>query len=162
MRRLLLILVVACLSIGAKAQVRSLGVTLGPYEAVTLQHWVYGTDNIFQLDLGYHTGVPSGGSIRMMAAYNIPILSPQWTEKGTWNFYAGPGIYIGGSTAPGKGLNFGVIANVGIEYIFDSLPILLSAEMRPGLGTMFSNDDFIYDIDNLLDLIPMVSVRYMF
>ena len=71
MRRLLLILVVACLSIGAKAQVRSLGVTLGPYEAVTLQHWVYGTDNIFQLDLGYHTGVPSGGSIRMMAAYNI-------------------------------------------------------------------------------------------
>lgn len=162
MRRLLLILVVACLSIGAKAQVRSLGVTVGSYEAVSFQHWVYGTNNVFQLDLGYHTGLPKAGAVKMMASYNITILSPKWTEKGEWNFYAGPGVYLGGGWAPGKGLTFGVMALVGLEYMFESFPLQLSADMRPGVGTVLTNDDFIYDKDNLLGLIPTISARYMF
>lgn len=162
MRRLLLILVVACLSIGAKAQVRSLGVTLGSYEAVSFQHMVYGTDNVFQLDLGYHLGVPDSGAVKMMASYNINILSPKWTDEGTWNFYAGPGVYLGGGWAPGKGLTLGAMAVVGLEYLFDDLPLQLSADMRPSVGAILLKDVTVFDKDSLLGLIPTVSARYMF
>ena len=162
MRRLLLILVVACLSIGAKAQVRSLGVKLGSYEAVSFQHMVYGTDNVFQLDLGYHLGVPDSGAVKMMASYNINILSPKWTDEGTWNFYAGPGVYLGGGWAPGKGLTLGAMAVVGLEYLFDDLPLQLSADMRPSVGAILLKDVTVFDKDSLLGLIPTVSARYMF
>ena len=162
MKRLLIIFVLVCLSIAAKAQVKSVGVTLGTYEAVSMQHWVYGTDNVFQLDLGYHLGLPKAGAIKMMASYNISILSPEWTKEGKWNFYAGPGVYLGGGWAPGKGLTFGVMAIVGLEYQFDHLPIQLSADMRPSVGTILTNDKFIYDKDSLLGLVPTVSARYIF
>ena len=152
----------ACFSLGARAQVRSVGLTVGPYEAVSFQHMVYGTDNVFQLDLGFHTGVPASGSIRMMASYNINILSPKWTDEGTWNFYAGPGVYLGGGWAPGKGLTLGVMAIVGLEYIFDDLPLQLSADMRPALGAVLLKDVSVFDKDSLLGLIPTVSARYMF
>ena len=162
MRRLLLILVVACLSVGAKAQVRSVGLTLGSYEAVSFQHWVYGTDNVFQLDLGYHTGLPHSGAIKLMASYNITILSPEWTSEGKWNFYAGPGAYLGGGWAPGKGLTFGVMAVAGLEYLFDGLPLQLSADVRPAVGAILLKDVTLFDKDKLLGLIPTVSARYMF
>lgn len=162
MKKLLLIMLVACFSLGARAQVRSVGLTVGPYEAVSFQHMVYGTDNVFQLDLGFHTGVPASGSIRMMASYNINILSPKWTDEGTWNFYAGPGVYLGGGWAPGKGLTLGVMAIVGLEYIFDDLPLQLSADMRPALGAVLLKDVSVFDKDSLLGLIPTVSARYMF
>ena len=162
MKKLLLIMLATCFALGARAQVRSVGLTVGPYEAVSFQHMVYGTDNVFQLDLGFHTGVPASGSIRMMASYNINILSPKWTDEGTWNFYAGPGVYLGGGWAPGKGLTLGVMAIVGLEYIFDDLPLQLSADMRPALGAVLLKDVSVFDKDSLLGLIPTVSARYMF
>lgn len=162
MKRLLLILTIACLSFGAKAQVRSLGVTVGAYEAVSFQHGVYGTENVFQLDLGYHTGLPKSGSIRLMGSYNIMLYSPEWTKEGDWNFYVGPGVYLGGGWAEGKGLTFGVMAVVGLEYLFESIPLQVSADMRPTMGMLLTNDMFIYDKDCLLSLTPTLAVRYMF
>lgn len=162
MKRILLLLALVCLSFAAKAQVRSVGLTLGPFEAVSMQHMVYGTDDIFQLDLGYHTGVPSSGSLRLMASYNIMILSPDWTNEGKWNFYAGPGFYVGASWAAGKGLSMGLMGIVGLEYIFDSLPLQMSVDIRPCVGTTMTAERFIYDTDSLLGLVPTVSARYLF
>lgn len=161
MRRLLTILVAACLSLGANGQVRSIGATFGSYEAVSFQHMVYGTDNVFQLDLGYHLGLPDAGAIKMMASYNINILSPKWTNEGEWNFYAGPGVYLGGGWAPGKGVTYGLMAVVGLEYIFD-FPLQLSVDMRPSVGAVMLKDVTVFDRDVLLGLIPTVSARYMF
>lgn len=162
MKRILLIMLAACLAFGAKAQVRSLGLSVGPYEAVSFQHMVYGTENVFQLDLGYHTGVPNAGWARLMGTYNIMILSPKWTDEGTWNFYAGPGAYMGASWASGKGVAFGVMGIAGLEYIFDDLPIQLSADMRTCLGTVLTKNGYVFDTDGLLSLVPTVSARYMF
>lgn len=162
MRRIIFILAFVCLSVAAKAQVRSVGLTLGPFEAVSMQHMVYGTDDVFQLDLGYHTGVPSSGSLRLMASYNIMILSPDWTDEGKWNFYAGPGFYLGASWAPGKGFSMGLMGIAGLEYIFDSLPLQLSVDVRTCLGTTMTAERFIYDADSLLGLVPTVSARYLF
>jgi hypothetical protein len=162
MKRLLIILIAACLSLGARGQVRSIGATFGSYEAVSFQHMVYGTDNVFQLDLGYHVGLPDAGAVKLMASYNINILSPKWTSEGEWNFYAGPGVYLGGGWAPGKGLTFGLMAMVGLEYIFDDLPLQLSADMRPSVGMIMLKDVTVFDKDSLLGLVPTVSARYMF
>ena len=162
MKKIILLLLAATFSLCARSQVRSIGVSVGSYEAVSFQHVVYGTDNVFQLEFGYHMGLPNDGSLRLMGAYNIMIASPKWTEKGTWNFYAGPGVYLGGGWAPGKGLTFGVMANVGLEYLFGSVPLQLSADIRPAVGTVMTKDKFIYDNDSLLGLAPTVSVRYMF
>lgn len=162
MKRLLVILLASCLAFGAKAQVRSLGLEVGPYAAVSFQHMVYGTDNVFQLDLGYHAGLPNTGWARLMGTYNMMIVSPKWTEKGTWNFYAGPGAYIGASWASGKGVAFGVMGIVGLEYIFDDKPFQLSADIRPCVGTVLTKNGYVYDMDSLLGLIPTLSARYMF
>ncbi len=162
MKKLLFLAVALCMSLAANAQVRSVGATFGSYDAVSFQHVVYGTDNIFQLDLGYHLGLPDSGAIKMMASYNINILSPKWTEEGTWNFYAGPGVYLGGGWAPGKGLTLGVMAIVGLEYLFDDLPLQLSVDMRPSAGSILLKDVTVFDKDTLLGLIPTVSARYMF
>ena len=159
---MILLLLAASFSIGAGAQVRSLGVSVGPYEAVSFQHIVYGTDNVFQLDLGYFNGLPKAGSVRLMGSCNITIASPEWTEEGEWNFYAGPGAYLGAGWAPGKGLTFGIMAVAGLEYLFDSLPLQLSADIRPMIGTVLTNDDFIFDRDCLLGFVPTVSARYLF
>lgn len=162
MKKVVLILALVCLSIAAKAQVRSVGLTLGSFDAVSMQHAVYGTDDVFQLELGYHTGVPSSGSLRLMATYNIMILSPDWTDEGKWNFYAGPGFYLGASWASGKGLSLGLMGIAGLEYIFDSLPLQLSVDIRPCIGTTMTAERFIYDTDSLLGLAPTVSARYLF
>ncbi len=162
MRRQLLILVLACIGLGAKAQVRSVGLTLGSYEAVSFQHWVYGTDNVFQLEFGYHTGLPSAGAWKLMGTYNIMLLSPEFTSYGEWNFYAGPGGYLGAGWAPGKGLTFGVMAIVGLEYLFDDLPLQLSVDMRPAIGVVLTNERYVYDKDTFLGFVPSVSARYIF
>ena len=162
MRKIILLLLAATLSFSANAQVRSLGVSVGPYETVSFQHIVYGTDNVFQLDLGYFNGLPRAGSIRLMGSYNIMIASPEWTEEGEWNFYAGPGAYLGAGWAPGKGLTFGVMGIVGLEYLLDSLPLQFSADIHPMIGTVLINDNFIFDRDGLLSLVPTLSVRYLF
>ena len=162
MRKLLLILVLVFAAAGAKAQVRSLGLTLGSYEAVTFQHWVYGTDNVFQLDFGYHTGLPSDGAWKLMGSYNIMLLSPTLTIDGDWNFYAGPGGYLGAGWAPGKGLTFGVMAVVGLEYLFEYIPLQMSVDIRPGIGTVLTNNKYVFDKDALLGFVPSVSLRYMF
>lgn len=162
MKRILLMMLAACLALSARAQVRSVGLTLGPYEAVSFQHMVFGTPDVFQLDLGYHTGVPASGSIRLMGSYNFMILSPEWTKEGKWNFYAGPGVYIGGGWGQRRGLTYGVMAIVGLEYIFDGLPLQLSADMRPCIGRVLTKERYVFDMDGLLSLVPTISARYLF
>ena len=146
----------------ANAQVRALGATFGTYDAISMQHWVYGTDNVFQLDLGYHTGLPNAGTVKLMASYNIMVYSPEWTKEGYWNFYVGPGMYLGAGWEPGKGLAFGLMAIAGLEYKFEYHPIQLSADIRPSVGTVMTDSQFIFDRDVLLDLVPTISVRYVF
>lgn len=162
MKRILLIMLAACLAFGAKAQVRSVGVTVGPYDAVSFQHMVYGTPNVFQLDLGYHCGLQNSGSIRLMGSYNIMILSPKWTEEGKWNFYAGPGVYIGGGWGHRSGLTYGLMAIVGLEYLFDDIPLQLSVDMRPCIGRTLTKDEYVFDMNGLLSLSPTISARYLF
>ena len=161
MKRLLIIFAAAVISVAANAQVRSVGLTVGAFEGVSFQHMIYGTDNVFQLDLGYQTGVPHSGSMRLVGTYNKMLMSPEWTSEGTWNMYAGPGVQIGTGFVPEKAFSIGVVGVVGLEYIF-WVPLQLSVDIRPSLGVMLSDDSFRFDIDGMLGFIPTISARYMF
>ena len=89
MRKLIITLTVILAAMtAAKAQPRAVGISVGPYEAVTFQHMVYGTDDFFQLDLGYQVGSPMPGSMRLAATYNMILMQPDWFG-GEWNFYVG-------------------------------------------------------------------------
>lgn len=161
MKRFFLILTLAVMSFAASAQVRSVGVSIGPFEGVSLQHWVYGTDDFFQLDLGYQVGVPMPGSMRMTATYNMILMQPEFTAEGVWNFYVGPGVQLGSGFRTLKALSLGAVCQVGLEYQF-WFPLALSVEARPNIGVCISQDRFKYDVDGLFGLIPTISAKYMF
>ena len=144
----------------AKAQTRAVGISVGPYQAVTFQHMVYGTDDFFQLDLGYQVGVPMPGSMRMTATYNMILMQPDWFG-GDWNFYVGPGAQLGTGFRSLKALSLGATCQVGLEYNFD-FPLMLSAEVRPTIGICLSSDQFKYDLDGLFGFIPTISAKYRF
>ena len=54
------------------------------------------------------------------------------------------------------------MAIVGLESLFDDLPLQMSVDMRPSAGSILLKDVTVFDKDTLLGLIPTVSARYMF
>ena len=162
MKRIILIIAIMLTAVAANAQVRAVGIGLGGAETVSLQHYIYGQDNtFFQLDLVYHTGVPSSGSLRLTATYNMIFWSPEWTWIGDWNFYAGPGLQFGSGFSSMKSFSVGLTAQAGLEYLFD-FPLQLSVELRPSFGLLLSESIFKYDVDGLMGFIPVISARYRF
>ena len=161
MRKLIITLTVILAAMtAAKAQPRAVGISVGPYEAVTFQHMVYGTDDFFQLDLGYQVGSPMPGSMRLAATYNMILMQPDWFG-GDWNFYVGPGAQFGSGFRSLKALSFSAVCQVGLEYNFD-FPLMVSAEVRPSIGICLSSDKFKYDLDGLFGFIPTISAKYRF
>ena len=94
-----------------------------------------------------------GEGINLCASYDFVILRPDWTKKGEWRMYIGPGIALG---AVNDVLNFGVIASVGLEYSFEKVPVALSFDLRPE-----------YELARRLNFvpeswIPALGVKYCF
>lgn len=162
MKRFILTLVILTATLISNAQVRAVGFGLGGSQTVSMQHFVYGyDDDFFQLDLGYHLGVPSSGSLRLTGTYNFMIMSPKWTSEGTWNLYAGPGFQIGSGFTGDKPFNLGLTAQVGLEYIFD-FPLQLSVDLRPTFGIQVTSEQYRFDVDGMMGFIPTISARYLF
>lgn len=153
----------------ADAKPRAVGVGFGAYQNVSLQHIIYGTDRFFQLDLGYHVGIrqpgmtatQAAGSLKLIALYNIPVYKPEWTSKGNWLVYAGPGAALSTGFNTQKAITLGVAAQVGLEYVFE-FPLQLAIDLRPTFGLKVSDDNFAFDTDGLLGFIPTISARYWF
>ena len=87
------------------------------------------------------------------------IAQPQWTSRGEWGFYAGPGVALGGGAVKVDGVNHGyfsagVAGQVGLEYTF-WFPLQLSFDLKPQLGFGF-NYGFHFNI------MPSLGVRYRF
>ena len=129
----------------ASAQPRAIGARLSYGAELSYQHTL--GQNFLEADLGL-------GDFRYLnvaATYNFMIAKPDWTDRGEWGFYAGPGIALG----VGKDLfNVGVAGQVGLEYTF-WFPLQLSIDMRPQLGLV--GDHF-----GLWGWYPQLGVRYRF
>lgn len=161
MKRLLTVITIFLIALAANAQPRAVGISVGAVEGVSFQHMVYGQENFFQLDLGYHPGTYLSGSMRLTGTYNYIIASPRITSDGTWNLYAGPGVTLGTGFNSFRAFNIGVAAQVGVEYAF-WFPLQLSVDLRPSFGVVISEDRFKYDVDGVFGFIPTISARYVF
>ena len=156
------------------AQPRSIGGSIGTAITAIYQHSLH-NGNFIETNLGYYFGTgpvysydPISGynrtgkdAVRLSATYNIIILSPKWTSKGDWNFYAGPGLSLGSGFNPYRAFTVGIAGQAGLEYNF-WFPLTLSADLRPTFGIMVSDGRVKYDVDGLLGLCPSVSAKFRF
>lgn len=154
------IILVAALVLGfaaaAVAQPRAVGLRGGWGTELSYQHTM-GDSNFIEADLGLF----GFGSLNAVATYNWMLAQPNWTGKGEWGVYAGPGAAVGlGFTSENPGLNVAVVGQVGLEYTF-WFPLQLSVDLRPQIGFHLGENAGFYK-DGLLGFAPCLSVRYRF
>lgn len=152
------IIVIIALALGisaiAAAQPRAIGGRgLYGFEA-SYQHTL-GGENFIEADLGLF----SFSVVNAVATYNFMIAKPDWTPRGEWGFYAGPGASVAldfyGAAA------VGLVGNVGLEYTF-WFPLQLSVDLRPQVGVAFNKNAYEFNTLGLLGFIPSIGVRYRF
>ena len=153
------IILIAALALGfvvtAVAQPRAIGARLGYGAEVSYQHTL--GNNFIQADLGL---MGFGANINANATYNWMLAQPQWTDRGEWGVYAGPGAGLGLGWLNGASyFNIGVVGMVGLEYTF-WFPLQLSIDLRPQIGCVFvpnAGAGLYFD-----SWCPALSVRYRF
>jgi hypothetical protein len=148
------ILVIAALMLGfavaAIAQPRAVGLKLGWGAEASYQHTVKGADFIEAT-----FGLNDFSSLNVSAIYNFMIAQPQWTDKGEWGFYAGPGASVGTCMLKDRSyFHLSAAGMVGLEYTF-WFPLQLSFDLKPQLGFGF-NYGFHFNV------MPSLGVRYRF
>ena len=148
------ILLIAAMMLGftvaAIAQPRAVGLKLGWGAEASYQHTVKGA-NFIEATLGLNDFT----SLNASAVYNFMIAQPQWTDKGEWGFYAGPGASVGTCMLKDRSyFHLSAAGMVGLEYTF-WFPLQLSFDLKPQLGFGF-NYGFHFNV------MPSLGVRYRF
>ena len=147
------IILIAAMALGfvvtAVAQPRAVGIRGGYGLEASYQHTVSET-NFIEADLGLY----AFNAINVGATYNWMLVQPQWTDRGEWGVYAGPGANLG--LGFNGWFNVAVCGQVGLEYSF-WFPLQVSVDIRPALG--FSTGDKPFYIGGFY---PTLGVRYKF
>ena len=118
----------------ASAQPKSIGGRLGNYGIdVSYENYVMGGPDFLEFGLGLDNGF-STSDFHVDGIYNFMIVQPDWTPKGRWGFYAGPGasVALWKNDKDENTVYAGFVGNVGLEYTFD-FPLQLSLDFRPRL-----------------------------
>ncbi len=173
MKKLLLaITLIVGVSVAAIAQPRAIGGRLGWNLEVSYQHGI--GNGFLEVDAGAFY-LPALG-LHAAVVYDWIFASPNWTSKGTWDWYAG----VGGAGGFGFREHWhhddpayvdhswwyvGVAGQIGLSYTF-WFPLQLSLDFRPTLGPAFhynhETDHYHADfhLHGLFDL--ALGVRYAF
>ena len=146
------IILVAAMVLGfaaaAVAQPRALGLRGGYGIEATYQHTL--GSNFVEADLGLYTF----NAVNLSATYNWMLVQPDWTDRGEWGVYAGPGANLG--IGFNGWFNVAVCGQVGLEYTF-WFPLQLSLDIRPALGFSTGDKPFYFG-----GFYPSLGVRYKF
>ena len=150
------IILVAALVLGfaaaAVAQPRAVGLRGGYGVEVSYQHTL--GQNFIEADLGL-----AGVGLNLAGTYNWMLAQPNWTDKGEWGVYAGPGVALGAGGFGDVGyFNVGLAGQVGLEYTF-WFPLQLSLDVRPQLGLVTAGGQSAF---GLWGWYPSLGVRYRF
>ena len=146
------------LAIAATAQPRAVGGRLGYGLQASYQHTIQGADFV-----EVTAGLFGVTSFNAAASYNIMIAQPDWTDRGEWGIYAGPGAALGygADIRTGKySFDIAAIGQAGVEYTF-WFPLQLSVDLRPQFGLSFG-DGVRFFGHGLLGFAPCISARYRF
>ena len=151
------IILIAAMALGfvvtAAAQPRAIGIRGGE---ISYQH-DFGKD-FLEVDGGLGFGYGTSGNLNIGATgiYNFMIAQPQWTDRGEWGFYAGPGATVGlGMGENDNFLNISAAGMVGLEYTF-WFPLQLSLDFRQHLGIGFGGHG-LYNMSSIC-----LGIRYRF
>ena len=146
-KTLLIVIALLGLSLAAVAQPKAIGIRggiIGPAfnGEISYEHWLTIFDNDYdfaEIDLG----VFGGNGFKATAVYNFTLTQPEFTDRGEWGLYVGPGFSVGyGSGLSVKTVNgettekiknspfVGFVAQLGMEYTF-WFPLQLSVDFRP-------------------------------
>ena len=142
MKKIILIAVMALgFVVTAAAQPRAVGLRLGNGGEVSYQHTV--GQNFIQVDGGLGIDIYNGNALGVgaTAVYNFMIAQPQWTDRGEWSFYAGPGANVGATIGSPTSLSIAAAGMVGLEYTF-WFPLQLSIDFRQHLGYSIGANHF--------------------
>jgi len=159
----------------ANAQPRALGFRFGWGFEASYQHTI--NKGFIEGDFGvdfYDTKIPG---FKATAVYDF-LLNPDITitDRGSWQFYAGPGISFGHIADvvnyydPHVSLNgtmVGLVAQVGVDYTF-WFPLQLALDLRPVFGMHVNDRTEVFERHSefynygLYGFIPSLSVRYRF
>lgn len=120
-KAILVIAAILAFAVVASAQPRAIGLR-GGYGAAELSYQHSLGNNFAELDLGWWSH-----AISVTGVYDFVFAS-----AGDLNFYGGPGAqvylysYNGYST-----FNAAIVGQIGMEYVFPSIPLQLSLDWRP-------------------------------
>ncbi|MEG1556212.1 MAG: hypothetical protein RR356_05755 [Bacteroidales bacterium] len=145
-KSILVIALAICSILITQAQPRAIGGRLGTNFEVSYQHDL-SKSTFLQIDAGTQYWFQG---IQAEVTHNWIFATPNWTPKGTWEWYAGVGIGGGYSwwghhyyysyydnISSGYGF-LGVTGMVGLSYTF-WFPLQLSVDFRPTIGPKFGN-----------------------
>ena len=141
MKKITVILVALLLgAAAAMAQPKAIGLRGGLFGLafngeISYEHWATIFDNDYDF-LEAELGVFGGNGFKATAMYNFTFAQPEFTDRGEWAFYAGPGAVAGYGTGVNKNDEkvaapfVGLAAQLGLEYTF-WFPLQLSVDFRP-------------------------------
>ena len=124
------------LSVAAAAQPRAIGLRIGNGGEISYQHTL--GQNFLEVDGGLGLGLDGVFNVGATGIYNFMIAQPQWTDRGEWGFYAGPGASVGLGLGEVNYLNLAAAGMVGLEYTF-WFPLQLSLDLRQHIGFSFGD-----------------------
>ena len=139
-------------AVAAVAQPRAVGIRGGYGVEVTYQHTLGA--NFVEANLGLN----GFNALNVAATYNWMIAQPQWTDRGEWGFYAGPGAALGFGFGAASHFNVAAVGQVGLEYTF-WFPLQLSIDIRPQLGLITASGAAGFYFGGWC---PALGIRYRF
>ena len=156
-KTIIIIAVMLGFAFAASAQPKAIGGRLGYGIEASYQHTL-GAPHFLELNAGIF-GLNHVG-FRFTGLYNFVFAQPNWTPRGSWAWYAGPGVSLGTAHYNDKNGRFfaGIAGQVGLEYEF-WFPLQLSVDRRPQSGN--SNGKFYMDAVTYA-ILPTPSVRHAF
>ena len=152
-KTIIIIAVMLGFAFAASAQPKAIGGRLGYGIEASYQHTL-GAPHFLELFGLNHVG------FRFTGLYNFVFAQPNWTPRGSWAWYAGPGVSLGTAHYNDKNGQFfaGIAGQLGLEYEF-WFPLQLSVDLRPQFG--FCDGEFYMD-GVTYGFVPTLSVRYAF
>ena len=134
----------------ASAQPKAIGIRGGWGANLSYEHYL-GGENFLEVDGGLW-GVKTIDFCANVS-YNFMIARPNWTPRGEWGFYVGPGVSVNTwyDSVDHKAINVGLFAQIGLEYTF-WFPLNLSLDIRPGWGFLERRPVYY----------PALAIRYAF
>ena len=138
-------------SVAAMAQPRAIGGRFGYSGLEVSYEHTLGGNNFMELNAGLDYIIIGQIGGKAAFTYNFMIAQPNWTDRGEWGIYAGPGVTLGyvsdlirynryddgtnkvAATTSDRGFMAAIAAQVGLEYTF-WFPLQLAVDVRPYFG----------------------------